>query len=99
MEESISKDNAIKILMQAIEKGGMSAEHYLKEKNFRVASEVFVNTIAITFRDYGFPKLSDKIELHETIGFKTQEVLERCKEVEEIYKRIEEVFKKAFFDY
>ncbi len=99
MEESISKDNAIKISVQAIEKVRRKADHYLKEKNFRVASEVFVKEVAIAFRVFGFPKLSEKIELHETVGFKTQDVLEKCKEVDEFYKRIEEVFKKAFFDY
>jgi hypothetical protein len=99
MEESISKDNAIKILAQAIEKGRIKVDHYLKEKNFRVASEVFVKEVAIAFRDFGFPKLSERIELHETVGFKTQDVLEECNKVEDFYKRIEEVFKKAFFDY
>lgn len=99
MEESISKDDAIKILTQAIEKGRIKVDHYLKEKNFQLASEVFVKEVAITFRDFGFPLLSEKIELHETVGFKTKDVLEKCEKMEDFYKRIEEYFKKTFFDY
>ena len=88
---SLDKDEAIKILREAIDRGYKACESYLINKKMHTCSWTFLNEVGTVFREHSHPEFDVKIKISKTLIHRIKEVLETIQEKDEQRKTLEKI--------